>query len=351
MNEIALTPVFLAALTSALATAWLRRHPAALAMLDRPGQHKMHHAPVPAIGGIGVVLGIALAWLLGTSGPPAVLPAGLLVLLAAGMLDDHRGVSARGRFLIQGGVALAMALSGDLVLRDFGELLWPGATLALGVFAIPVTVFCAVGVINAVNMIDGSDGLAGGLALLSLCAIAVLAADSLAHAAVPILLAAGAALIGFLAFNLRFCGRPARVFLGNGGSMAVGGLLAWFAIGLSQGEGRAFAPVTALWLLAVPLIDTVSVMWRRLVAGHSPFAADHQHVHHLLLRAGLSVNGTLGVVLCVHAGCIVVGIAGEWFEVAQSLRFGAFLLVALGLHALKVQAARRLPPLRASAVR
>jgi UDP-GlcNAc:undecaprenyl-phosphate GlcNAc-1-phosphate transferase len=92
-------------------------------------------------------------------------------------------------------------------------------------------------------------------------------------------------------------------------------------------------------------------MWRRLAAGGSPFAADHQHVHHLLLRAGHGVNATLAILLLAHAACIACGIAGEWLGVPQSLRFAAFLVVALVVHALQRRAATTLPPLAGQALR
>ena len=336
---------------SGVATAWLRRHAAALDVLDRPGARKPHREPVPAIGGIGLVLGIVLAWAASGAAQPAVLPAALGVLLAAGLLDDHRGLSARARFLLQAAVVLLLALGGGMVLRDFGALLAPGVPLAAGWLALPLTVFCAVGLINATNMIDGSDGLAGVLALASLAGIAALAAGAGGDdGLLPLLGGAAAALAAFLAFNLRLGGRPARVFLGNGGSMALGALLAWLAITLSQGPDRVFAPATALWLFAVPLVDTVSVMWRRLAARASPFDADHQHVHHLLLRAGFGVNATLGILLALHAAGVAAGVAMEWGGVDERLRAAAFVAVALLLHAAKVRAARRLPPLAGNAL-
>jgi len=319
-------------------------------VLDRPGRHNAHRDPVPAVGGIGVVLGIALAWLAAPAATPALLPSALLVLLATGLLDDHRGLSARTRFVVQALVVLMLAFGADMLLRDFGALRPDGGLLAVGWLALPLTVFCALGLINATNMIDGSDGLAGTLGLASLAGMAGLAAVAGRGDEAVLLFGACAALAAFLAFNLRIGGRPARVFLGNGGSMALGGLLAWAAIALSQGETRAFAPATALWLCAVPLVDTVSVMWRRLAARRSPFDADHQHVHHLLLRAGFGVNATLGLLLGLHLACMAAGIVLEHWAVDARWRAAAFVALALALHAAKVRAAGRLPPLAGSAL-
>jgi UDP-GlcNAc:undecaprenyl-phosphate GlcNAc-1-phosphate transferase len=348
VNTAAYAAAVVAALASALAIGWLRGHPAALGLLDRPGQHKAHRDPVPAIGGVGIAIGVVLAWLLARGAASAALPLGLLGLLAVGLLDDRRGLGPGVRFAAQALFALGMALLGGVALRDFGALLRADSVVHAGGLALPLTVFCCVGVVNALNMIDGSDGLAGSLALSSLLALGLLAvADG--HALGPLLLAGAAAVVAFLGFNLRI-GRPARVFLGNGGSMVLGGLLAWAAVALSQGAERVIAPTTALWLLAVPLIDTVSVMWRRLASGRSPFAADHQHVHHLLLRAGCSVNGTLGLLLALQLACIATGVAMERLGLPEPLRAGSFLGLALGLHLVKRSANRRLPPLAREAL-
>jgi UDP-GlcNAc:undecaprenyl-phosphate GlcNAc-1-phosphate transferase len=349
LNDSLLLACALAGACSALSTAWLQRHPGLLDVLDRPGEHKLHRDPVPAVGGVGIVLGLWIAFGVGAMQGMLALALALAVLLLLGLLDDHRGLSPRTRFVVQAAVALWMAWFGGALLVDFGALLDPGRTLPLGVFAWPITVFCVVGVLNAMNMIDGMDGLCGGLALISLLAIAALGSIA-GHAGTWVPLAAAAAMVAFLWFNLRIGARSARVFLGNGGSLAIGGMLAWLLVDFSQGPARAFAPATALWLLAVPLIDTVSVMWRRIAAGGSPFAADHQHVHHLLLRAGWSVNGALRLLLSAQALCCVVALGMERYGLAENLRLALFLVLALAVHALKVRAARRLPPLSAGAL-
>lgn len=341
-----LLPSALSAL-AALACLWLLlRVSHRLGMVDRPGAHKTHSHNVPAVGGFGVLAGLMAAAAVSQGRQVALaLVAGLAVLTLVGTIDDRRPLPSAVRFAAQIAAALGMCWFGQVVLREFGELLWPGWRLDTGKLAIAITVFSAVGVINAVNMIDGIDGLAGSLCALTAGVVAVLATASGHATSGPLLAATAAALLVFLGFNARLGRSRALLFLGNGGSLALGLLLAWHLIKLSQAPYPAFQPVTALWLFAVPLIDTVSVMWRRLAAGRSPFAADHQHVHHLLLRGGRSVNAALCWLLAAHAGAITIGLAAERAGVAESWRFYAFLLLALAYHVMATRAARRLPAL------
>jgi UDP-GlcNAc:undecaprenyl-phosphate GlcNAc-1-phosphate transferase len=204
----------------------------------------------------------------------------------------------------------------------------------LGVLAIPMTVFSLVGVINAVNMADGMDGLAGSYLLVCLGAVAGLHAMAGNHGIDATLALAGAAcLLPFLLLNLRLpWQRRARVFLGDAGSMAIGLLVGVLLIRGSQGADAAFAPPVALWLLAVPLIDTVSVMLRRIAAGRSPFAADQQHVHHVLLRTGLDVPQVWRILLGSAALLALAGMAAHGLGLPQSLQFGLFMLIACSYH-------------------
>lgn len=329
----------------------LRRFAVVLDLIDRPGAHKTHYHAVPAVGGIGVLAGLLAAGLLSDAREIALaLVAGLAALVLIGTIDDRHGLTARTRFLAQIAAALGMCFFGDVVLRDFGELLGPGATLELGWAAVPVTVLSAVGVINAVNMIDGIDGLAGSMCALVFAALSGVALATGHATSGPLLAATSMSLLVFLAFNLRLGRKRALLFLGNGGSLAIGLLLAWELIRLSQGPARAFQPVTALWLFAVPLIDTVSVMWRRLNARRSPFRADHEHIHHLLLRAGLSVNRTVTVLAAAQLLAISAALVAEQVGIAEAWRFYAFVAVAIAYHALVARLAPRLPCMRAEDV-
>ena len=332
-------PSILVACLLAFVTSWamtlvLSRFAPALGLLDHPGGHKQHADPVPAVGGIAIVLGLALGlpWL-GRSMIVAlawVLLAGLLLFLV-GLVDDRRGLSPRLRFVLQGVAALAMALGAGAVLNDFGSLLDGRTVLTLGVLAWPLTLFCVVGLINACNMSDGHDGVAGTQVALALLSAGLLLDRTSKVAAVALICLA--ALCGFLLWNAPWRGR-ARAYLGDAGSLPLGGLLAWVLVAASQGSPRAFEPVVALWLYALPLIDTVSVMWRRHNEGRPLFAPDQRHLHHVLARRGLAPRAVWLTISALALAFALVGVLaarGHWPAPLLAL---AFVLVALGYHGL-----------------
>lgn len=328
----------------AAALALLVRVAGRLRLIDKPGTHKTHARGVPSVGGIAIVAGLLATLALPDAHSPRVLPTVLLALLGLGVLDDLHGLSPRLRFLAQIGVGILLAKWGGALLHDFGELLAPGHVAVLSYAAWPVTVFCFVGVLNAANMIDGIDGLAGSLILLALAAMAWFAWRSNHAAELAVLACTSAATLAFLAFNAPIL-RSARAFLGNGGSLVLGCVVAWAVIRLSQGQHRAFAPVTGLWLFAVPLIDTVSVMWRRIASGASPFGADHTHVHHLLMRAGRTPRAAWLLLLAAGAATTALAIVAELARVPEVARFAAFLAAAFAYHAWARRRAAALPSL------
>lgn len=161
-------------------------------------------------------------------------------------------------------------------------------------------------------MIDGIDGLSGSVSLVSLGLIGVVAYSAHSSWSLFLIVALMGGVAGFLYYNLRYPGNGrARVFLGDNGSMLSGFLFAWLLVALSQGDGRvAMTPVTALWLFALPLMDTVGVMVRRIWLGKSPFRPDRQHLHHLLVRAGFRVCDIVLVAVILQLGFGLTGIAG-----------------------------------------
>lgn len=296
-------------------------------LIDHPGDHKIHRDPVPLLGGVTIYIGLLCA--IGYSSTHhaafAMLTAGAIVLVV-GCLDDIRHLPPWTRFVAQGLAMLALIYLGGIQLTDLGTLLFSGSLLALGAWSIPVTVFAGVGVINAVNMTDGVDGLCGVLCGITLTGITVAAVMSKAAPIVDVTATIMAALAAFLLFNLRFpWNQKARVFLGDGGSNLLGVLLAALLIYASQGEHRVMAPVTALWLFAIPLFDTVYVMLHRPFRGRSPIKAHRDHLHHILLRAGFSVNATVGTIALLAAYFCLMGLTGLYVELPENAMFYLFL--------------------------
>lgn len=306
-----------------------------IGLVDKPGGHKTHDRHVPLTGGLGIYAALTLVLLLAmwwddTPQPLlGALVAGSTLLFVIGVIDDIRHLPVTLRFGAQIAASLTAAAWGGVVLHDLGMLVGPGVGLVeLGFWALPLTVFATLGVINALNLVDGIDGLSGSLSVVSLALLAVVAFAAGQAEYLLIILALLGAVGGFLVFNLRCCGRRrAQVFMGDAGSTVLGFLFACLFIGLSQGDGRAMAPVTALWLFAVPLIDTIATMLRRLLKRRSPFAADRTHLHHLLIDAGFTVPQTVLVMVGMQLGLGLVGLAGAFAGVAEHVMFAAAMAV------------------------
>lgn len=301
-----------------------------LGLVDHPGGRKGHGTPTPLIGGIAMAIAFAsaLLWLGDANPPPWLLFAGALLLLTVGVFDDLRELSTWTRLGAQVSAALIMTLGAGVILEDLGTLTSVDHPIVLGAWAVPLTAFATVGVINAVNMSDGIDGLAGSLALVAVAAMSLLSWTAGQWESLSILTALAGTLLAFLLFNVR-PGRRALVFMGDAGSMFLGFVLAWLLVKLSQGPERAFAPVVALWIFALPLVDTVSMMLRRILLGRSPFLADREHFHDVLMAAGFTPKQTLGLMVLLAATAAAIGLTGHYIGVPEHLMFMGFILLFL----------------------
>lgn len=336
----------LVAVSTAFLALLLRPLAVRAGLVDRPGGRKAHEKATPLVGGLAVFLvflaGVQVAGAELASWWPLALGGGLLV--AIGLLDDFRTLSAGKRFLVQIIAAVILYQYGHTGLRDLGELVG-GETLDLGLLSLPFTVFCVVGIVNATNMLDGLDGLAGGMLLVFFALLGLLAHGAGLVEDFRMLLVICAALGGFLALNFRWRDdRPARIFMGDAGSLFLGLVAAWFLMRFSQQPTELFHPITAVWLFALPIMDTVSIMVRRVMRGRSPFAPDREHFHHILLLAGFKVRTTVLVMLFLSLLLAGVGLYGEYRGVPQYVMFylflGLFGLYFWGvLHAWKVMKA------------
>jgi UDP-GlcNAc:undecaprenyl-phosphate/decaprenyl-phosphate GlcNAc-1-phosphate transferase len=303
--------------------------------LDRPDARKAHVFAVPAVGGvawaIAFLFSCAVFWQsLESLQQKVVMGVGAMAIL--GFVDDRRPLPSWLRFGAQILIALALAIDGSILLADFGPLLG-GGVITLDSLAVIVSVVGCVGVVNAMNMIDGMDGLAGSVAVCVLAVLALLCFQAGLLGWLLILLIGIVALLPFLALNLRWFGRQqARVFLGDAGSMALGLLIACALITLSQSQTRVIAPVHALWLFALPIFDTLSLMLRRAAQGRSPFSADQQHLHHLLQRMGFNVTQSLLIIVgAMLTGAIIVLFALK-FAWPDVWLFAIFVCLGLAYH-------------------
>lgn len=323
----------LTAIVSALALLGLRELALRLNWLDQPDERKAHATAIPAVGGLAwatAFVGISLVSGLGAHFP--YLHAALVLICVLGAVDDRYPLPSVVRLLVQA-LAVVLAFWQSPILSNFGELIWPSNTLYVGALAWPITVFACVGVINAVNMIDGMDGLLGTLLLAVFSVILALAVRSGQTTLAFCLGLAIAALVPFLFLNVRTPWlSQARVFFGDAGSMSAGLLLAWLLVVCSQQPLAFFRPVYALYLLAVPLIDTVSLMLRRIQKGSSPFKPDQEHLHHLLQRARFTVTQTMCIMLGLALVFQCLALLQALLGVPDNVALAMFLCLALAYH-------------------
>jgi UDP-GlcNAc:undecaprenyl-phosphate GlcNAc-1-phosphate transferase len=287
------------------------------------------------VGGLAIFITLAIIffWTMPSDRFIQALGAGSLLMLVTGIADDRLELSAALRFLVQTGACLIMILYADVRLDDFGRLLY-NEVQTLGWFAGPITIFAALGVINAYNMIDGMDGLAGSIFLVAAAGMALFAAQAGQGEVLWTLLLSISAVLGFMLLNARLpWNKKARVFMGDGGSLVLGFILAWSFIALGSGHNetgtRAFMPMTAVWLLTVPLLDTTTLMWRRWRDGRSAFSADQNHLHHAFLRAGFSVGETWVSITLLALVLAGVGVLFELARVPDYISFWTFMAVAI----------------------
>jgi len=309
-----------------------------IGLVDSPDHRKHHEGDVPLIGGIAMfiaftfsvlMLDISLNHLRGFF-------AGAILLIIVGVLDDLHELSSTMRFVAQILAAIFMAEWSGVRLTDLGHISPNGEMVNLNWWSSLLTIFATVGVINSLNMIDGIDGLAGYLSLVTVTALLILAYIGGDLVSLKILIILFSVISVFLLFNREPPDNKSwrRVFMGDAGSMFLGFVLCWFFIYSSQGETRTMSPVIALWIFAIPLIDTVAQMLRRLINGESPFKPDRLHVHHLLLDKGYPPKMTV-LILAVTASFIAaIGIASQYYAWSEVIMFycfigcfGAFFLV------------------------
>ncbi len=308
--------------------------------VDRPDARKRHLGDVPLAGG----LSIFAAWLLAiTAGRVPVFTPETLPVIAAvfllGMLDDRVQLRPALRLQLHYAAGLAMALYAGVRIHSLGDLLGIG-DLPLLLLSVPLTALAFAGLANAFNMVDGIDGLAAVTLAVPLGTLAALA-HLAGHPMAPMLAALLIPLAVFTCFNLGPDRRwLPRIFLGDAGSVTLGFLVCAALIHFSQGPAAVIRPVTALWLVALPLMDMLATMLLRWREGRHPMQADRSHLHHRLLALGLGPRRTL---LALGLWSLCAAAAGLALEAAvpECLNLLLYLILFAG-HCLLLQRADRL---------
>lgn len=308
-----------------------------IGLIDMPGGRKHHKHITPVVGGIAIYLALWISvFFLASIGVVHRSAIVLLVfggaLVAVGAADDRCDLNPMVRLIVQLGIAMLAAYYADIKIEELGALFSP-APVTLGAVAIPFTMLAVVGSINAVNMVDGLDGLMSCLTSVILVLLMVSAWVGGSSPSVLVLLATLLGVVlGFFVHNGRF-GRNsrARVFMGDAGSMFLGFVIAYLLIKLTQDPDPVITPVTTVWLFALPLCDTLRLMIQRMLRRRSPFRADRLHLHHILRRAGLTVNQTVLTMAFLQILLGVCGLVGLYVGTPEWIMFYSFLAV-FGLY-------------------
>ncbi|WP_298268341.1 MraY family glycosyltransferase [Geobacter sp.] len=297
VHWITLCCVFLTALSaSVVLVPPVSRLAAHADIMDRPDSRKVHVTEIPRLGGVAIFFSFVIALLLFADFDRLILGflAGAVIMFVTGLLDDVVGLTAVQKLAGQSVAASVAVLGGGIHLDGLGDVFGQG-DVTLGIFAIPFTIFCVVGVSNAINLMDGLDGLAGGGVAIASGTFVILGYLSGNHP----LMYLGCALLGGVLGFLRYNTHPARIFMGDGGSLFLGYCMGIFSVMLVEcGESRisGFTPLT---VLALPIADTIYVMVRRFREGKKLFAPDRSHLHHRLMGFGLGHGTTVTVLYAV----------------------------------------------------
>lgn len=307
-------------------------------LVDKPGGRKQHQGLIPLVGGLAIYASISLCTILFIEQTwflrMFIVAGGLIVFM--GMVDDRYDISARFRLVGQLLVCCIFVYGMDIHISSFGDLIGIGE-LNPGWLGYPLTVLSLMGVINAFNMLDGMDGLVGTVTMVCFAGLVALfganGSESLQYLCMAFVGAIGA----FLIFNI--WGKPGhkkikKVFMGDAGSMFLGLSVGVLVVYGSQEPVGAFAPITALWLVLLPMTDMFTIMYRRVKRGKSPMAPDRTHIHHILLRAGFCKKNTLNIIVICQAAFVVLGVVIVQQGFSESFSFAAVIAFVLAYQLL-----------------
>ncbi len=283
--------------------------------IDLPDRvRRFHKRPTPLTGGLGIFISLLVSGKLyidlnNMSGYMPDFTYQIIVisipLMCLFLLDDIKGLKPSHRLIAQALACIYVISTTGIYLENLGDLFGTGA-VRLGIFSMPFTVFCVVGVMNAFNMIDGINGLCAGCAMLALLLIGFY--SGLIYDSMLILLIGS--MIGFLLFNLRIFGKKRGVFLGDHGSNLIGFWVAWAAIFASQNTFYNVEPITMVWFTAIPLLDCIGLIFSRISKGISWSKPGRDHIHHRLMSR-FSPEYSLLIILTI---CFVTGLIGMYLE-------------------------------------
>ena len=315
-------------------------------LYDRINDRKIHNGKVPRLGGVGIALAfmVTLIILVITNRSQAgdfygkfyvwpILATGT-VLFLLGLTDDLVDLGARLKFVIQTIAALV------LIYFDFRFRVimvpWGSGIINLGLFSYPLTLAWIIGVTNAINLIDGIDGLAAGISIIASVTFGIFYAVQGMELQAGICVAIAGAVAGFLVFNWH----PAKIFMGDSGSLFLGFSLAMLPLLSQRDDGAEIGLISAATTLAIPIFDTLLAIYRRKKAHVSFFVPDRNHFHHIVLAKFSSTTKAVGVIYLLSIFLSVVALSTIFLGRDASFPLKVAVLIAVGVSFLALNARR-----------
>ena len=301
-------------------------------LVDLPDKSRKFQRPTPLTGGIAIFFSLLISGkiYIDINDLNDFIPLFSIMLFVASffiiivfLIDDAKGIKPAYRLIAQIAAAYFVIHSTGIYLENLGDLFGFGE-IYLGVYGIPITIFCVVGVMNAFNMIDGINGLCAGSALVMMLFTGV--ASGFIFDSMLVLLIGS--MSGFLVFNLRVMGKKRAVFLGDHGSNFIGFLVAWIAIHCSQMGSYSINPMTIVWFIAIPLLDCIGLIISRTLKGLSWAAPGRDHIHHKLMQ-NFSPEMSLFIILSFSTimGLFALFLENNFSESTSFYGFGLFALM------------------------
>lgn len=278
----------------ALVIPFIKKIAVQIGAVDMPGGRHIHNKPTPKLGGLGIFLGYLLGYMI--FGEPSAqmnsILIGSFIILITGIIDDIVELKPSIKFAGQLMAALVIAIYGGILLKDVSAF---GIYLDFGIMSYPLTIFFILGCVNCINLIDGLDGLSGGISSIYYLTIGIIATMQGKHGLDFVLafVMLGSTL-GFLVHNFN----PAKIFAGDSGSNFMGFIIAVIAL-LGFKNVTMTSLIVPLFVLAIPILDTLFAIIRRFLKGEPISQGDSYHIHHQLLRRNLSVRQTVLIIYLV----------------------------------------------------
>ena len=322
------------ALVALLTTPVVRSLAFRVGAVDVPkDSRRMHDHPIPRMGGLAIFFGFMLSVLIFLPLTPQMrgMLLGGVIIVILGIFDDIYALPAVPKFLVQIGAALIAVLAGNKILVLSNPNVFSSDPFwNLGILSIPISVFWVVGITNAVNLIDGLDGLACGVSTISSMTLLVIALIVSEPETAVLTAALAGGCIGFLPYNLN----PAKIFMGDTGSTFLGFILAVVSI---QGLFKFYAIISfavPFLMLGLPIFDTTFAIIRRLAKGQSPMAPDRGHIHHRLIDMGFSQKQAVATLYVISAILGLSAVVLTTIGVVKAMFFLAALFAAGGVAAM-----------------